>query len=106
LAKEPYRRKVDAAIEDLAETLVEAVRSGAEPTPSVSDLIGFRVARLLVESGVDAGPVDDEYWTKHGWYDARWFTNRRVPMVSNLIAAAVERRIRSAIAKGSAKPFR
>lgn len=106
LQKAPYRAKVDAALDEIADTVVAAVREGGEPTPTTKDLIGFRVARLLVESGRDEGPVDEQYWSERGWFDAEWFTDAKVPRVRNRVAAMVEGRIRSAIEKGSAKPYR
>lgn len=106
LDRPAYRQKVDDAQAELATTIIEAVQNPTEPKPSTKDLIGFRVARLLVESGKDAGPVDDEYWTKRGWYDADWFTDVTPAFLPNRIAAMVEKRIRSAIEKGTAKPFR
>jgi multimeric flavodoxin WrbA len=106
LQKAPYRAKVDAALDEIAQTAVDAVRDGGEPTPTTKDLIGFRVARLLVEAGKDEGPVDEEYWRERGWFDADWFTDAKVPFVANRVAGIVEGRIRSAIEKGSAKPYR
>jgi len=106
LAKAPYRAKVDAALDELAATAVREVREGHEPTPTTKDLIGFRVARLLVEAGAEEGSVDVDYWRERGWFDARWFTDAKVPYVRDKVAAMVEGRIRSAIAKGTAKPFR
>lgn len=106
LKKEPYRRRVDAALDELAATLREAATHPVEPRPTAADLIGFRVARLLVEGGRDEGPVDAAYWDERGWFDADWFTDRPVPRVANRLAALVERRIRTGIEKGSAKPYR
>ena len=106
LAKAPYRAKVDAALDELAATVVREVREGTEPTPTTKDLIGFRVARLLVESGAEDGAVDTAYWTERGWFGAKWFTDAKVPAVRDRVAGMVENRIRSAIAKGTAKPFR
>ena len=106
LQKPPYRARVDAALDEIADTVVTAVRDGGEPSPTTKDLIGFRVARLLVESGRDEGPVDERYWRERGWFDADWFTDAKVPAVGNRLAALVEKRIRSAIEKGSAKPYR
>ncbi|QMW68064.1 NAD(P)H-dependent oxidoreductase [Mumia sp. ZJ1417] len=106
LEKAPYRAKVDRALDEIASTAVQAVRDGGEPTPTTSDLIGFRVARLLVESGRDDGPVDAAYWDERGWFDADWFTDAKVPRVANTVAGFVEGRIRKGIANGSAKPYR
>lgn len=106
LAKPAYRARVDAAVADLAADIVRASTSGTEPAPTVKDLIGFRVARLLVLAGRDDGPVDERYWRERGWFDADWFTNARVPALANRLAAMVEGRIRNAIEKGTAKPYR
>ena len=106
LAKPPYRARVDLALDEIASTAVQAVRDGGEPTPTASDLIGFRVARLLVESSRDDGPVDAAYWDERGWFDADWFTDAKVPRVANALAGLVEGRIRKGIANGSSKPYR
>lgn len=106
LAKAPYRAKVDAALAELAATLHAEALNPTEPSPSLTDLIGFRVARLLVEGGRGEGPVDAEYWETRGWFDADWFTDRRLSPVTNRMAALIESRIRKGIEQGSAKPYR
>lgn len=106
LKKAPYRAKVDAALDELATALVDQARNPVEPTPTVADLIGFRVARLLVEGGRDEGPVDAAHWEERGWFDAEWFTDRKLPWMANRLAATVEKKIRKGIAEGSAKPYR
>lgn len=106
LARTTYRAKVDAALDELAGTVVRALTSDTEPRPSVKDLIGFRVARLLVEGGREQGPVDEAYWSERGWFDADWFTATRVPAIANRIAGMVEGKIRAGIAKGTASPYR
>ena len=106
LAKAPYRAKVDAALDELAATLREAATYPVEPRPTTADLIGFRVARLLVEGGREEGPVDAAYWAERGWFDADWFTDRPLPRLPNLVATAVEKKIRTGIEKGSANPYR
>jgi len=106
LAKAPYRAKVDADLEDLAATLREAATHPVEPRPTTADLIGFRVARLLVEGGREEGPVDAAYWRERGWFEADWFSDAPVPRLPNRVAAMVEKKIRKGIAEGSAKPYR
>lgn len=104
LAKAPYRAKVDAALDTLADALHAEALDPVEPRPTVSDLIGFRVARLLVEGGREEGPVDAAFWTERGWFDADWFSDRPVPRLGNRIAGMVEKKIRTGIEKGSATP--
>jgi multimeric flavodoxin WrbA len=106
LQRAPYREKVDAALDEIAQTAIDAVRDGGEPTPTTKDLIGFRVAKLLVESSKDDGPVDEAYWRERGWFEADWFTDKKVPFLGNRLARTVEKKIRTAIEKGSAKPYR
>ncbi|MFC6153530.1 flavodoxin family protein [Nocardioides yefusunii] len=105
LKKAPYRAKVDAALDELAASVVDQARNPVEPAPTAADLIGFRVARLLVESGRDEGPVDAAYWDERGWFDADWFTDRKLPWFANRLAATVEKKIRKGIAEGSANPY-
>lgn len=106
LAKPRYRASVDAALDDLATDLVNHARHSPEPTPTTADLIGFRVARLLVESGREHGPADAAWWDERGWFEADWFSSTRVPWWRNRIAAMVESRIRRGIAQGSAQLHR
>ncbi|GGD16673.1 hypothetical protein GCM10007231_14530 [Nocardioides daphniae] len=105
LKKAPYRAKVDTALDQLAATLHAEALDPVEPRQTVADLIGFRVARLLVEGGRDEEPVDAAYWDERGWFEADWFSDRPVPKVANRIAAMVEKKIRAGIEEGSAKPF-
>lgn len=55
--------------------------------------------------GREEGPVDAAFWSERGWFDADWFNDRPVPKVANRIAAAVEKKIRTGIEKGSAAPY-
>ncbi|QCX26923.1 flavodoxin family protein [Nocardioides jishulii] len=105
LAKAPYREKVDRALDELVRTLHAQALDPVEPKQTVADLIGFRVARLLVEGGRSEGPVDAAYWDERGWFDADWFSDRPVPKLANRIAAMVEKKIRAGIEEGSAKPW-
>lgn len=105
LAKAPYRAKVDAALDELAVTLRGAALNPVEPKQTVSDLIGFRVARLLVEGGREQGPVDAAYWDQRGWFEADWFSDRPVPRIANKLADVVEKKIRKGIEEGSADPY-
>ncbi|WP_127480247.1 flavodoxin family protein [Nocardioides pantholopis] len=105
LRRPAYRGRVDAALDELAGTVLAAPTAG-EPRPTTADLIGFRVARLLVEGGREDGPVDAAYWNERGWFDADWFSDATVPFLPNRIAATVEKRIRAGIEQGSAKPYR
>ncbi len=66
--------------------MVTEASNGVEPSPTVKDLIGFRVARPLVEGG--------------------WFTGTKVPRLANRLARLIEGRIRTAIEKGTGKPYR
>jgi hypothetical protein len=106
LAKAAYRAKVDEAVADLTRTIREAATQPVEPKPTTADLIGFRVARLLVEGGRAEGPVDAAYWDERGWFDADWFSDTPPPALANRIAAMVEKKIRKGIEEGSAKPYR
>ena len=105
LARATYRGKVDAALDEIARTTLAALAAG-EPKPSTADLIGFRVAKILVDAGRDEGPVDAAYWDERGWFDAEWWTDQRPPFVANRIARMVEKKIRAGIESGSANPYR
>lgn len=105
LARPAYRGKVDAALDEIA-TVALAAPSGGEPKPTTADLIGFRVARILVDGGRDEGPVDAAYWDERGWFDAEWWTDKKPPFVANRVAALVEKKIRKGIEQGSADPYR
>lgn len=106
LQRAAYRAKVDAAVGEVAADAVRAVITGDEPAPTMKDLVGFRVARLLVQASSQGDDVDQVYWRERGWFDADWFTERKVPAVPNRMAALIEGRIRSAIEKGTTEPFR
>ncbi|MCL3818966.1 flavodoxin family protein [Aeromicrobium wangtongii] len=105
LARPGYRAKVDAALDDLAAEAL-AAPTEPEPKPTTADLIGFRVAKILVDGGRDEGPVDAQYWDERGWFDAQWWTDQKPPFVANRIATLVEKKIRKGISEGSADPYR
>lgn len=105
LARTGYRAKVDAALDEIATTALAATDDG-EPKPSTADLIGFRVAKILVDGGREEGPVDAAYWDERGWFEADWWTDQKPPYIANRVAAMVEKKIRKGIAQGSADPYR
>ncbi|WP_372735445.1 flavodoxin family protein [Nocardioides sp.] len=105
LSRETYRGKVDRALDDIAAKALAAPGQG-EPKPSTADLIGFRVAKILVDGGRDEGPVDAAYWDERGWFEAQWWTAQKPPFFANRIAALVEKKIRKGIAEGNADPYR
>lgn len=105
LVRPAYRSKVDAALDEIAATALAAPAAG-EPKPSTADLIGFRVAKILVDGGREEGPVDAAYWDERGWFDAEWWTDQKPPLVANRIASMVEKKIRKGIESGSADPYR
>lgn len=105
LMRPAYRAKVDAALDEIA-PLALAAPSAGEPRPTTADLIGFRVAKILVDGGRKEGPVDAAYWDERGWFDAEWWTDQKPPFVANRIATVVEKKIRKGIEQGSADPYR
>lgn len=105
LVRPTYRSKVDAALDEIATTALTAPTAG-EPKPTTADLIGFRVAKILVDGGRAEGPVDAAYWDERGWFDAEWWTDQKPPFVANRVAALVEKKIRKGIDEGSADPYR
>lgn len=105
LARAGYRAKVDAAMDEIA-TIALAAPTAGEPKPSTADLIGFRVAKILVDGGREEGPVDAAYWDERGWFEAEWWTDQKPPYVANRVAALVEKKIRKGIEQGSADPYR
>ena len=105
LARPKYRAKVDAAMDEIA-TIALAAPTAGEPKPTTADLIGFRVAKILVDGGREEGPVDAAYWDERGWFEAEWWTDQKPPYVANRVAALVEKKIRKGIEQGSADPYR
>jgi hypothetical protein len=92
-------------VDDIAETML-AAPDAPEPKPTTADLIGFRVARLLVDAGRAEGPVDAAYWDERGWFESDWWSDRKPPFLANQVARVVEAKIRRSIDRGAGKPYR
>jgi len=105
LARPAYRLKVERALDEVADTMV-AAPGAPEPRPTVADLIGFRVARILVDAGRAEGPADAAYWDERGWFEADWWSDRKAPFLANRVARRVEAKIRTSIERGAGEPYR
>jgi len=101
-----YRAKVDRAIDEIAVEAVTVSRRTSPQTPSLNDLIGFRVVRLLVRLTAETSPADEKFWAERGWFDSDYFVPVSIPVWRRLIADRVEAKIRKAIETGNGAPVR
>lgn len=106
LTQDAYRTKVDAALDAIATDAMAMSRRTTPPAPSLNDLIGFKVVRLLVQRTADTSPADQTYWSQRGWFDADYFVPAKVPWWRRFVADRVESKIRKAIDSGGGSPVR
>ena len=64
--------KVRQRVKQEAYKLVEAVKKGKKPSPSMRDLFWFRIWQASTNRD-DGSTKDRDYWTDKGWYQASYF---------------------------------
>lgn len=100
-----YQTKLEDAVDSVVDKAVEQVKRAELPQPGLVDLITFRVWRSVVKQTEDASPYDWDHWRGSGWLEQDYYYPARVNMLSNGLAALVERMIARSIRKVSVKPL-
>jgi multimeric flavodoxin WrbA len=97
---EKFQHKNQRKIEKAARLFYNAIAAKTLPSPSLGDLIGFRGFRTVITLGKDQAVRDYAYWTDEtGWVAQNYFYDVRINPVKNMVAALMERLIRSYIPK-------
>jgi multimeric flavodoxin WrbA len=99
-----YDVMVQTCAEQLVEKLVVAVERAEEPSPSLVDLISFRVMRTVIEVNQDKVTRDFQFWQKKGWMTANYFNNAPVNPFKNLVARLIGFMVRRMVVTGKLKP--
>jgi hypothetical protein len=74
-----------------AEKFYAAVHSKKHPSPSLNDLIRFRVWRINARCLVDSNPTDNAYWTEKGWFSKDYYTDQPVFILNKIAADVMEK---------------
>jgi len=81
----------EADLRKAAEKFYAAVSSQKHPSPSLYDLIRFRVWRINAGSLADSNPTDHAYWTEKGWFNQDYYTNQPVFFLKKIAADVMEK---------------
>jgi multimeric flavodoxin WrbA len=99
-----YMAAVQTLAEQLVQKLVTAVDRAEEPSPSLTDLVAFRVMRTVIEINQDSVTRDYNYWNERGWMTANYFNEAPVNPFKNLVARLVGSMVRRIVLGRKLKP--
>jgi multimeric flavodoxin WrbA len=86
-----YAAKQEKDLRNAADMFYQAIKSQKHPTPSLSDLIRFRVWRINARYLKESNPVDNAYWTEKGWFEKNYYADRPVFFLKTLAADVMEK---------------
>jgi multimeric flavodoxin WrbA len=99
-----YVAMIQALAEQLVDKLTIAVERAEEPSPSLVDMVSFRVMRTVMEINQNNILLDYNYWNERGWMTANYYNNAPVNFFKNLVAGLVGFMVRRIVIGGKLKP--
>ena len=81
----------EASLRKAAEKFYQAVQSQKHPSPSLYDLIRFRVWRINAGCLTDSNPTENAYWKEMGWFDQPYYTKQPVFFLKRIAADVMEK---------------
>lgn len=102
--KEPYRKKVDAIAQEVAELFVAEISKGELGSPKFRHLMNFRAMQNMTRNQKDS--VNYRYWEERDWLDARFYTDVPINPFARMMAGYISRKMRRAMRKGNIEPHR
>lgn len=81
----------EASLRKAAEKFYSAVMSQKHPSPSLYDLIRFRLWRINARYLTDSNPTDNAYWKEMGWFDQAYYTEQPVFFLKKIAADVMEK---------------
>lgn len=104
MKKPPYVEKVDACVQEVAETFISEINKSELGSPKFGALMNFRAMQNMTRN--QPGSVNHQFWTERDWFDKEYYTNVPINPWARMMAAYIARKMRRGIRKGNAKPYR
>ena len=96
--KEEYRRNFEKNMNKLAIKFIKAFETNWRDSPSLSDLIWFRIMRVWTfYIGKEVNQTDYNYWKDHEWFDKKYYVPVKINPFKNLLASFISWRVKRAI---------
>ena len=96
--REKYQKNIHQQINILAKRFIKAINENKRSSPTLSDLIFFRIMRVWTSIiAKDVNKTDYNYWKEHGWLTMKYFIPVKINPIKSLIASFVSWRVKKAI---------
>ena len=93
--------KNEQAIEAAADRLIQAVQQAKIKQPSFFRLALFRMTRSSLRYNPETLAADKKYYSDHGWFESRYFTDVKLDPIRLLFGAGVDRIMKRMVMKSS-----
>jgi multimeric flavodoxin WrbA len=84
------RRKIDAALARLSSRFHQQLSSPAHPSPSLVQLMAFRMSRTSMKLMLGEDNRDYTYYRDHGWFDSNYFYPTKLGPFKKAVGAAFD----------------
>ncbi|MFW9921921.1 MAG: flavodoxin family protein [Candidatus Thorarchaeota archaeon] len=96
--REKYRNKIHKEIEKLAKKFTLAINENWHSSPTLSDLIHFRIMRTWTSIiAKEVNKTDYNYWKEHDWFNKKYYFSVKINPFKNLLASFISWRVKKAI---------
>ncbi len=85
------QKKQEQNLKKAAITFYAAVKSQKHPSPSLYELIRFRVWRINARYLKESNPTDNAYWAEKGWFNKPYYVDRPVFFLKTIAADVMEK---------------
>ncbi len=86
-----HQIKQEASLVKAADTFYQAIKSQQHPSPSLYELIRFRVWRINARYLKESNPTDNAYWAEKGWFNMPYYVDRPVFFLKTIAADVLEK---------------
>ncbi|MBD3215084.1 MAG: flavodoxin family protein [Candidatus Lokiarchaeota archaeon] len=89
--KPGIEKKISKKIKKTSKKFIKALNTQKPKKPSLADVIGFKVRKLLHNIAHDETNADVQYWSEQGWLDddTKYYYEVRLGIVKRLIAGLI-----------------
>lgn len=82
--------KILNKMDRLSKKIISSILDKKKGSPSLKDLISFRIMRVMLRNIENISPKDKQYWSDRGWLDKRYYFDSRINPLTNFIASIFE----------------
>ncbi|MFW9997236.1 MAG: NAD(P)H-dependent oxidoreductase [Candidatus Odinarchaeota archaeon] len=80
-----YQKKVAKQVSILSRKMTDEITRKGLRSPDNSEIVDFRVRRLITLATRDSFPRDYEYWENRNWFNKSYYTNARLGIFGSLM---------------------